>query len=327
MKNKIFKYDFLIVGGGLVGSLTALSLHKKKLKVLVIDNKPNIPQDNRTLAVNANSKDFLVKLGIWKDIQTKPQSIKKIVIKDYLNRSPLIFNNDKENMGNVILNTELLKLVRQKLINLKILKTNINLENIIPNKILNINKRNYLFKKIIISIGKKITSDLKSKSIVFNKGDYSYVGFFKHQKNHNSTAYEIFNKDGPLAVLPSPSSNCKKSTFIYSTNRQTTYAKIKSTINKSFSLSHGKITFDKKIFKYPIKPHLTKYNKNYIYIGDSLKSIHPVAGQGWNLGVKDIQILINLIDQYPIDSKTFNSIYYPIILKISLKIYFYIFNK
>ena len=47
MKNKIFKYDFLIVGGGLIGALAALSLHKKKLKVLVIDNKIDVTSDQR----------------------------------------------------------------------------------------------------------------------------------------------------------------------------------------------------------------------------------------------------------------------------------------
>ena len=62
MKNKIYKYDFLIVGAGLIGTLTALALHLKKFKVLVIDNKKNIPIDRRTLAVNANSKDFLKNL-------------------------------------------------------------------------------------------------------------------------------------------------------------------------------------------------------------------------------------------------------------------------
>ena len=75
MKNKIFKYDFLVVGGGLIGALTALNLHQKKLKVLVVDNKEDIPIDRRTLAVNANSKDFLIKLGIWNNIKTKPQFI------------------------------------------------------------------------------------------------------------------------------------------------------------------------------------------------------------------------------------------------------------
>ncbi len=312
MKNKIFKYDFLVIGGGLIGSLAALSLHKRKLKVLVIDDKSEIGSDQRTLAVNANSKEYLLKLGIWDNIKTKPQLIKKIIIKDYINSSPLIFKNDKEIMGNVIYNAELHKIVLQKLKNFKILKTNfkINIDNIKPNTSISIKNKNYSFKKIILSIGKKIISDTKQKKIVFDNGDHSYVGFFKHKKDHNSIAYEIFNKEGPLAVLPCPSSNNKKSTFIFSTKKNTSVVKIKSLINRNFYLSHGQMEFNDKIYKFPVIPHLTKFNKNFIYIGDTLKSIHPVAGQGWNLGVKDIQTLHKLIDQHSLESELFNSIFY-----------------
>ncbi len=312
MKNKIFKYDFLIVGAGLIGSLTALALKKKKLKVLVIEDKNVIPNDQRTLAVNANSKEFLEKLGIWDHLKTKPQQINKIIIKDYINSSPLIFSNDREAMGNVIYNAELMKIARQNLSNLQILKSNIqiDLRSLSPKKITKIHNKYYSFKKIIISIGKKITSSQINKSLTFNNGDFSYVGFFKHQNDHNNFAYEFFNQDGPLAVLPSPYLNNKKSTFIFSTNKPTTYPKIKSLIKKNFSLSHGKILFDKQLYKFPVIPHITKYHKNYIYVGDSLKSIHPVAGQGWNLGVKDIQALMKLIDKYPLESEALSSIYY-----------------
>ena len=146
MKNKIFKYDFLVVGGGLIGALTALNLHQKKLKVLVVDNKEDIPVDHRTLAVNANSKDFLTQLGIWNYIKTKPQLINKIIIKDYKNSDPLIFNNEKEPMGSVINNSELLNLVRERLKKLKILEAdiNINLEKLIPNQTLSFHDKKYL---------------------------------------------------------------------------------------------------------------------------------------------------------------------------------------
>ena len=119
MKNKIFKYDFLIVGGGLIGALAGLALHKKNFKVLVIDKKKDIPLDQRTLAVNANSKEFLEQLGVWEDLISQPQSINKIVIKDYINTSPLIFSNQDEPMGNVIFNTEMLKIVRKRHNNLR----------------------------------------------------------------------------------------------------------------------------------------------------------------------------------------------------------------
>ena len=58
MKNKILKYDFLIIGSGLIGSLLGIALLKQKFRVLVVDKQiisKNTNADQRTLAVNANS--------------------------------------------------------------------------------------------------------------------------------------------------------------------------------------------------------------------------------------------------------------------------------
>ena len=312
MKNKISKYDFLVVGGGLIGALTAYALYKKKYKVLVIDKKNHIFNDKRTLAVNANSKDFLNNLGVWEHLKTKPQPINKIIIKDYINSSPLFFSNKDEPMGNIIFNREMHEIVIKKLKNLKIIKTNIeiNLDDLLPNEPLRIEKNNYLFKKIIISVGKNINLSSTQKRLIFDNAHSSYVGFFKHKYNHKNIAYEIFQKDGPLAVLPSPSISKKKSTFIYSTNKKISNLEINSIVRKNFKFTHGHLEFDKSIYKFPIVPHIKKYNKNFIYVGDTLRSIHPVAGQGWNLGVKDIQTLCKLAEHYSIESDHFNSIYY-----------------
>ena len=312
MKNKIYKYDFLIVGAGLIGAIGALALVQKKFKVLVIDKDNRANKDNRTLAVNANSVDFLKKLGIWKLLKSQPQSIDKIVIKDDINKNPLIFKNDHETMGNVVFNKEIYEIAKQKLENLNILKidNDIDTSKIYPNKNLFIKGSNFRFKKIIISIGKNILSETTHRSIIFNNNHCSYVGFFKHSRAHNNTAYEFFTNEGPLAVLPAPSINKNKSTFIYSSKEKINKSKLQKLINKKITKSHGKLIFDRSISRFPITPHVTKKNNNFIYIGDSLKSIHPVAGQGWNLGVKDIQTLCKLLDQYSIDSKRFNSFYY-----------------
>ena len=47
-----------------------------------------------------------------------------------------------------------------------------------------------------------------------------------------------------------------------------------------------------------------------LLLGDTLRSIHPVAGQGWNLGVKDITTFVNLLDQYSIDDPNLYKFYY-----------------
>ena len=179
MKNKIHKCDFLIVGAGLIGSIAALALYKNNFKVMIIDKEKKIIPDKRTLAVNANSREFLIGLGIWDKLKSKPQSIEKIIISDYINHKPLIFENNSETMGDVIFNYEMVQIVRAKLKKLNILKTdiNINFNNIQPNKITVIDKNSYKFKKIIISIGKNNNLNPSHRSIKFDQGHNSFVGF------------------------------------------------------------------------------------------------------------------------------------------------------
>ena len=128
MKKKIFNYDFLIVGGGLIGSLTAFTLHKKNFKVLVIDKNKNLVTDQRTLAVNANSRKFLNDLNLWDQLK-KSEDIEKIIISDYVNRDKIMFENKDESMGSVIFNSDLQKILSSYLKRNKLLINNINFEN------------------------------------------------------------------------------------------------------------------------------------------------------------------------------------------------------
>ena len=313
MKNKIFKYDFLIVGAGLVGSLAAIALHKKKYKVLVIEKNKLFPKDERTLAVNANSRNFLINLGIWKNLKSNFESIDKIVIKDYINTKDLIFQNPEESMGSVIFNKSLLKISREYLIKNKILLTNIdfNLFDFKPKKLFSIKSKKFFFNKIIFSFGKNYKSHENLKKNTFDSGHHAYVGFFKHQKNHNQTAYEIFTMNGPLAVLPSPSKNKKSSTFIFSTKNTMNFSNLSTMIKRNFHSSHGNINLRSSISYFPIKPHLSRsIQKDIILIGDTAHSIHPVAGQGWNLGIKDIQALCSCLEKYDIDEINFDDYYF-----------------
>ena len=62
---------------------------------------------------------------------------------------------------------------------------------------------------------------------------------------------------------------------------------------------------------FSINPHISiPVQKDYIIIGDTAHSIHPVAGQGWNLGIKDIQTLINHLEENGIDDINFDKVYF-----------------
>ena len=313
MKNKIFKYDFLIVGGGLIGSLAAIALLKKKFKVLVIEKNKALPDDQRTLAVNANSRDFLKNLGIWEKLKIEQEPINKILIKDYINKEDLAFNHSQESMGSVIFNRSLLKIARDILVQKKIILSGVDYSplDMKSKSSITLNKKNFYFKKIIISLGKNYENIDILKKNYFHSQHQAYVGFFHHQKIHNQTAYEVFTPSGPLAVLPSPSIQKKSSTFIYSTVRAMSFDSLVKLINKNFHNSHGKINVNPSISTYPIRPHVARpIQKDVLLLGDTAHSIHPVAGQGWNLGIKDIQTLCSNLDEHNIDDKNFDHFYF-----------------
>ena len=312
MKNKIYKYDFLIVGGGLIGSLAAIALFKKKYKVLLIEKNKILPNDQRTLAVNANSRDFLKALGIWEKLKSEQEHINKIIIKDYVSTENLIFQNEGESMGSVVFNRSLLKISRNFLKKNKILLSGINLNELDLTSIskISIKQKDYLFKKIIISTGKNNENTHLIKKNTFSSMHNAYVGFFSHKKNHLQTAYEIFTPKGPIAVLPCPSEQKKNSTFIFSTKNKMTYDSLLPILNNFFYSSHGNINLKSSISFFPIAPHLSRsIQKDILIIGDTAHSIHPVAGQGWNLGIKDIQELCKCLDSYDLDDISFDEIY------------------
>ena len=173
-----------------------------------------------------------------------------------------------------------------------------------------IHSKNFICNKIIFSLGKNYTNHENLKKI-FDFGHKAYVGFFKHQKVHNQIAYEIFTPSGPLAVLPSPSRQKKSSTFIFSTKNKMSLSNLSAMIKNNFYPTHGNIYMRSSISHYPIKPHLSRPSqKNILLIGDTAHSIHPVAGQGWNLGIKDIQTLCSCLDKHNINDTNFDEYYF-----------------
>ena len=313
MKKKIFNYDFLVVGAGLIGCLAAVSLHKKNFKVLVIEKNKDLVKDDRTLAVNANSRKFLNDLNFWTKLHSKSEAIEKIIISDYINNKKISFDNKNQSMGSVIFNADLQKILNEYLKKNQLLNKNIDFEKLNLSSLNSIKIKNklYNFKKVILALGKNFNNVDYVKKNQFQVTHKAYVGFFKHQKKHFQIAYETFTPKGPLAVLPCPDKTKKLSTFIFSTKDKISKKILLDKLNYLFTDTHGKIIMSNQIKEFPIASHLTRpLKKNFILLGDNSRAIHPVAGQGWNLGVKDIQALLKILDEYPISDEKFDDTYF-----------------
>jgi 2-octaprenyl-6-methoxyphenol hydroxylase len=275
-----------ILGGGLTGLSLAKSLIKKGLSVDIFLNKKNLDfNKNRTIGISNDNLIYFNKEIL--DIKKLLWDIKKIEIySDNLrNEKILNFENNNKTLFAIIKNYQLqsklfTSLKKEKLCKLK---NNINykLTNFKKYKlIINCENNNYFSKKFFArSLKKKYDS-------------FAYTTILKHKKIKNDSASQIFTKNGPLAFLPLSE---LETSVVYS-------IKGKKNINlkeliKKYNIKYSITNFGtSNFFELKSLNLRTYYHKNILAFGDLLHRLHPLAGQGFNMTIRDIQDLNNLID-------------------------------
>tara|TARA_B100001113_G_scaffold285936_1_gene241305 strand:+ start:244 stop:1338 length:1095 start_codon:yes stop_codon:yes gene_type:complete len=291
--------NICLIGLGIPSLIFANILAKKNIKISILDEeKTQNKFSNRTIGITKTNISYLKKENIIiGDYAWKIKNIKIFVEqrdkKELLNFGPL---NDQ--LFSVIKNSDFKNLLRKKtkknkLIKIIKLKKLSFYESIIKNKskfdlIINFNQHNRISKKIFFQRDKKDYNSL------------AYTCSIKHKKCDNNVAYQIFTKNGPIAFLP-----CSRSetSIVYSfikQNNQTTDKKIFNLIEK-YNRKYSIESFSK-LEKFELKgSHLKNYfYKNILCFGDNIHQIHPLAGQGLNMTIRDMKILSDLID-YKID--------------------------
>tara|TARA_A100001011_G_scaffold99627_1_gene105045 strand:+ start:39442 stop:40623 length:1182 start_codon:yes stop_codon:yes gene_type:complete len=311
-----------IIGGGLIGAVSAIALSKLGLSVVILEKKPSHDiikknEDTRTIAISEGTKQFLNKLDLWRKLEKYSEPIKGIKIIDRKPTNILNFDNIRRtsNLGYIIKNKIFINIVYKEVIR----KTNIKLYN--NTKILNVESANnfshVITKKFLFKSNLNIASDGK-KSFIKNllkvndfKKDYkkkALVTTFTHTNSHKNIAYEFFLKNGPLAILPmQKQKNNFVSSIVWTNNIEYIdgVAEVEDNILASILtekteriIGNIKTIITKQTF--PLSAHLNNhfYVNNTIFVGDSAHSFHPIAGQGWNLGMKDVETLFDLTNTY-----------------------------
>ena len=312
--------DSVIIGAGLSGLLTTYILSKEGINVVLVDksdftNPKNQLLDFRTTAISEGSKIFFEKIGFWKKIHQYSQPIQKIKVFDRNQASKIEFKNpDKTSfLGYIIKNNYIKKILIKSLIQKKnvYLIPNSRLTKIqFSNDFITSKTHNTSInsKLLIAADGKNSFVRKFVKTPIYSK-DYKHKAFVLnlfHDMDHKKTAYELFFKTGPLAILPMKSNYTKKfcSSIIWSDNSE--YLNSLQNVNNNLlkSIIEEKIQYyvgnvleiiDKKVFSLSAHINSSFYDKRLVYIGDAAHSIHPIAGQGWNVGVRDIENLLNSI--------------------------------
>ena len=275
-----------ILGDGLTSLALANLLINKNIKVDLLTEKELVNQSrSRTIGITKKNIDFFeskilnIKKLLWK--------LNKIEIYTENLRNQKILNFEKKD-------SEIFSIFKNKklydALNKKIKKNKFFSRKFISNNDFSITDRYTL----IFNCNKDhlITKKFFSKKIEKKYNSTAYTAIIKHKKIPNSTATQIFTKKGPIAFLPVSND---ETSIVYSANINEPF-ELKNVINK-YNLKYSIIKIlEKKSF--PLKAlNLRSYQyKNILSFGDVIHQIHPLAGQGFNMSIRDLSELSGIID-------------------------------
>ena len=275
-----------IIGGGLTGLSLARALIKKGLFVDIFLGKKSLDFNrSRTIGISNDNLIYFNKEIL--DIKKLLWDIKKIEIySEYLrNEKILNFENNNKTLFAILRNYKLqskllISLKKEKLCKFKN-NFNYKLSNLKKYKlIINCENNNYFSKRFFArSLKKKYNS-------------FAYTTILKHKKIRNNVASQTFTKNGPLAFLPLSE---LETSVVYSikNKKDINLEELIKKYNTKYSITNFGISH---FFELKSSNLRTYYYKNILAFGDLLHRLHPLAGQGFNMTIRDIQDLSNLID-------------------------------
>ena len=288
-----------IIGNGLSSLALAKALVNENFMVdLITEKKIESLDQSRTIGLSKANLEFFNNKII--DIRKIIWKLKKIeIFTDNLKKEKLInFENKNNELFSILKNYNLIQLLEKNL------SKNKNFNKIPFNEKLGFLKEYDLV--INTDYSNIITKKYFSKKIVKKYECSAYTAIIKHHEIKNDTATQIFTSRGPLAFLP-VSSN--ETSVVYSIHFSKN--KVKDNIEDLIKYYNFKYKIKKiekvKSFELKLLNLRSYYHNNILAFGDLLHTIHPLAGQGFNMTIRDISTLLNIIKNkcslgLPIDS-------------------------
>ncbi len=277
-----------IFGCGLSSLALAKALVNQKIYVDIIDlHKSYKINKTRTLGISKSNVKFFNKNII--NIEKIIWKLNKIEIltENLKNEKIIKFEDKSEYLFSIVKNHKLYEILTKSLNNNKFfnkIRTKKKIDTDQYNLVINTDNQNFLTKKYF------------NKKIIKKYDSYANTTLIKHDKIiNNNVAIQVFTNEGPLAFLPI--SNNETSVVYSINNRNTKKTNIHNLIrHHNFKYKIKKI---EKIQTFELNSLNLRsyYFKNILAFGDLLHRIHPLAGQGFNMTIRDIKYLINIINE------------------------------
>lgn len=304
------QFDILIVGGGVVGLTAALAMARCNYSVALIDAGNLAPSnanvDARVYAVNKTSQHLLQELGAWQHLDGKRLSpYKQMHVWDGVNGAAIDFDSRNiaaASLGHIVEESVLKRALLEQIKASAFITLFPDAE---ITKINPLDDGNELHSKdsrwqgrlLVIADGaySPTRDKLEVKLTSWSYEQQAIVATVQTANQHQQTAYQVFNPDGPLAFLPLANPNQCSIVWSADTKKAEELMGLSDeafgqALGKAFKNKLGETQLVSPRFCFPLMMrHAQTYvGKNWLLLGDAAHTIHPLAGLGLNVGLADV---------------------------------------
>ncbi|MFT7371984.1 MAG: 2-octaprenyl-6-methoxyphenol hydroxylase [Oleiphilaceae bacterium] len=331
MLNDNAEFDVVIVGAGMVGACTALGISDLGLRVLLVDSFAFEPSglsytpsyDARSTAISWGSREILTQLGVWSTVAEHASPISHVHVSEKgrfgvtrISAEALKFDA----LGYVVPNQWLGQCLLQKLADKNVLLCapakvtaittgtteneyqHICLESV---KTSPCSTKSIRARLMIIADGTRSSTAalLGIESDVEAYGQHALVANVTTELPNDGVAYERFTKQGPLALLPLTATTSAL-VWTHDSDRFKRYLDLDdkafcAALQEAFGERLGSITRSGARNAYPLQLVRAKeqFRPGVVLLGNAVHSLHPVAGQGFNLALRGVASCLEMLKQ------------------------------
>ncbi|MDQ7017008.1 MAG: 2-octaprenyl-6-methoxyphenyl hydroxylase [Gammaproteobacteria bacterium] len=310
-------YDLILVGGGMVGATLACALQQSGLNIALLEAYPfastqQPSYDDRSTALSFGSRRIYEKLGLWAELREGATAIDQIHISDRGHFGAARLDCAEEGvdaLGYVIENRILGQVLAERL------ESQGGVELIMPAQVERVENgaewvsvtlqqagesRCLQAKLVVVADGSEsaLRQQLGVPTEQKRYGQTAIICNISTDRQHNNVAYERFTDSGPLALLPLSAGRCALVLSCLDEQVEALLAlsdaEFIAHVQRRFGHRLGRFTRVGRRSSYPLQLLETESQQQgrVLLLGNAARTLHPVAGQGLNLALRDMDALL-----------------------------------